>query len=309
VVVVNYGSPSLLERHVLQHDLTQVPAVLVVVDNFSTARVRADVEELCRERGLTLVALPTNAGFGAGANVGAARALELGCSSLLFLNPDATIDARTASALHRQVVEHPRTMVSPRVVHADRRPWFAGAEVSLVTGRTRRTGVLTGPELHPWLSGACLAVHADLWAALGGFDEAYFLYWEDVDLSVRCVRSGGELLVRDDLEVVHTVGGTQTGSGKSPVYVLYNCRNRLLFAVRHLSRRRTLRWVVSSPVYAAEVLRRGGWRRLLRTRGPLWAAARGTVAGIALVVRRPGASRTASSPGSRHRGARGVASG
>ncbi|NAZ81403.1 glycosyltransferase [Kineococcus sp. R8] len=282
IVVVNYGPPGLLEEHVLRHDLSAVPAVLVVVDNFSTPGHRDDVERLCRERGLPLVALPVNAGFGAGANAGAARAVELGCDALLFLNPDAALDATTAAALHAEVVADRRTMVSPRVVHGDGRPWFAGADVSLRTGRTRRAGVLRGPELHPWLSGACLAVSAGLWAELGGFDESYFLYWEDVDLSVRCVRGGGRLLVRQDLEAVHAVGGTQGGGGKSPVYVRYNCRNRLLFARRHLSRARVLRWVVTSPVHAAEVLRRDGWRRALRSPRLVRAAVAGTVEGVVL---------------------------
>jgi len=284
VVVVNYGSPRVLEEHVLRHDLSAVPAVLVVVDNRSTAAHRREVEELCRRRGLELVAPATNTGFGAGANAGAARALALGCTTLLLLNPDASIDAGTAAELHQQVLRQPRTLVSPRVLHDDGRPWFTGAEVSLRTGRTRRTGVLPGPELHPWLSGACLAVHGDLWRELGGFDEDYFLYWEDVDLSVRCAALGGQLLVRQDLQARHAVGGTQGGVGKSPVYVRFHCRNRLLFARRHLPRRRVARWALSSPVYAAEVLRRDGWRRLLRTRRPLVAALRGTAEGLLLAL-------------------------
>jgi len=284
VVVVNYGPPGLLEEHVLRHDLAGVPAVLVVVDNWSTAAARREVEALCDERGLELVAMATNTGFGAGANAGAQRALALGCTTLLLLNPDASLDAAAAAALHHQVLQRPRTLVSPRVLHDDGRAWFTGAEVSLRTGRTRRTGVLPGPELHPWLSGACLAVHGDLWRELGGFDEDYFLYWEDVDLSVRCAALGGELLVRHDLQAVHAVGGTQGRGGKSPAYVRFHCRNRLLFARRHLPRRRVARWALTSGVYAAEVLRRDGWRRLLRTRGPLAAAVRGTAEGLLLAV-------------------------
>ncbi|WP_345712682.1 glycosyltransferase family 2 protein [Kineococcus glutinatus] len=290
VVVVSYGDPGLLERHVLQHDLSALPAVVVVVDNLSTARARRDAEELCRRRGLEFVPLPSNEGFGAGANAGAARALELGCSVLLFLNPDAALDAATAAALRDDVLAHPRRMVSPQVVHPDGRRWFSGAELSLRNGWTRRTGVLAGPELHPWLTGACLAVHRDLWRELGGFDGSYFLYWEDVDLSVRCVRLGGELAVRQDLTVVHAVGGTQDGGGKSPLYGRYNCRNRLLFARKNLSRRRRLRWLLVAPAYAGEVALRGGLRRLLGRRRVVAAVLSGTLAGALVVLdpRNPG---------------------
>ena len=298
VVVVNYGPPSVLEEHLLTHDLSAVTAVVVVVDNFSTARAREQVVGTCARRGLDLVTLPTNAGFGAGVNAGAARALALGCEALLVVNPDLSVDAATVAALHREVVADPGAMVSPRVDHADGRPWFAGAEVSLRTGRTRRTGRMPGPELRPWLSGACLAVHRDLWQRLGGFDEAYFLYWEDVDLSLRCLRAGGRLTVRQDLRVVHQVGGTQGSGFKSATYVHHQCRNRLLFARRHLPLRRVLRWAVTSPVYAAEVLRRDGWRRLLRDARPVRAAVTGTAAGLltALGPRRAAPAGAAPSP-------------
>ena len=300
VVVVSYGDPGLLEENVLAADLTGVPAVLVVVDNCSTPAARRAVETLCEGRGLELVALPTNAGFGAGANAGARRAVELGCTTLLFLNPDAVVEGDVVRALDAQVRARPRSMVAPTVVRPDGSTWFAGAELSLVTGRTRRRGVLQGRELQPWLTGACFAVGVELWQELGGFDDRYFLYWEDVDLSARCLAAGGELVVREDLSVVHAVGGTQQPEGKSAVYYAYNCRNRLLFAAAHLGLRRTVRWVLTSPSYAREVVSRGGPHAWSRDRTPLWAALSGTASGAAVAApallraasARPRASRT-----------------
>jgi len=129
-------------------------------------------------------------------------------------------------------------------------------------------------------------VHHDLWRTLGGFDARYFLYWEDVDLSWRARRAGADLAVVKDVTVFHDVGGTQKhgqdGSAKSPVYVYYNCRNRLVFAAQHLGRLDRTRWLLTSPRYAWAVLQRGGRRALARS--PLrliWAAVGGTVAGAA----------------------------
>ncbi|WP_432511972.1 glycosyltransferase family 2 protein [Kineococcus sp. SYSU DK001] len=288
VVVVNYGDPAVLEENLLRHDLAPVSSVVVVVDNFSGERNREAAERLCAGRGLEFCPLPTNAGFGPGVNAGAARALELGCDAVLVVNPDLRVPPEVVAALHAEVVADPRRVVAPRIVREDGRHWFDGAEVSLRTGRTRRTGRLPGPDLRPWLTGACLAVHRDLWTELGGFADGYFLYWEDVDLSLRALGLGANLHVRADLEAVHLVGATQQQGFKSATYVEFNCRNRLLFARRHLPPRRVARFVASSPVYAAEVLRRDGWRRLLRDRSPVRAAVRGTVAGwrIALSPRR-----------------------
>ncbi|MEZ0490674.1 glycosyltransferase [Kineococcus sp. TBRC 1896] len=283
VVVVNYGDPVVLERHLLHHDLRPLGHV-VVVDNLSTAAHREAVVALCRRRGLEVVLMPGNDGFGAGVNAGAARALAAGCDALLVVNPDLRLDPAVAAALHAEVRAHPARLVAPRVVREDGRVWFDGAEVSLRTGRTRRTGRLTGPGLVPWLTGACLAVHRDLWEAVGGFCPEYFLYWEDVDLSLRVQRAGGEVAVRRDLLAVHAVGGTQAGAHKSPVYVEFHCRNRLLFARRNLGARVALRQGLGAPRYAAEVLRRDGWRRLLTDRAPVRAAVRGTLAGWALAL-------------------------
>jgi GT2 family glycosyltransferase len=288
VVVVNYGDPTVLERHLLRHDLTALARV-VVVDNFTSAAHRDALEALCRRRGLEAVLLPRNEGFGAGVNAGAAHALAAGCDALLVVNPDLRVEPAVVAALHAEVLAHPRRLVAPRIVREDGRSWFDGAEVSLRTGRTRRAGRLTGPDVVPWLTGACLAVHRDLWETVGGFAPEFFLYWEDVDLSLRVQRAGGEVLVRRDLLAVHVVGGTQTGRHKSPVYVEFHCRNRLLFARRNLGVRAALRQSLGAPRYAAEVLRRDGWRRLLTDGAPVRAAVRGTLAGWAVAVspRRP----------------------
>ena len=123
-------------------------------------------------------------------------------------------------------------------------------------------------------------------ADLGGFDDAFFLYWEDVDLSWRCREAGGRICVRNDLSIVHSVGGSQQETGKSPSYVYYNCRNRMVFAAKHLRRRTVLAWLVRSPGYAWRVVQRGGRRALIRRPLSLpWAALRGTAAGSIAALR------------------------
>lgn len=95
-----------------------------------------------------------------------------------------------------------------------------------------------------------------------------------------------------DVVAVHSVGGTQQSGGKSPTYVYYNCRNRLLFAGTHLSRHDRRSWAVLSPKYAWAVMGRGGRRALARRAVPLFVAAvRGTMAGF-LIAHRNGLSMT-----------------
>ena len=140
-----------------------------------------------------------------------------------------------------------------------------------------------------WLTGACLAASTAFWTELGGFADGYFLYWEDVDLSTRCVRAGGTLLLASEVTAVHEVGGTQTsadgrGRAKSRVYYRYNTRNRLLYAARLLPTRQVCSWLVRTPVESTAILLRGGRRQLLSSPGVLWSAVSGSVAGIALAL-------------------------
>lgn len=288
IVVVNYGSPALLEENLVPLARLLRGDQVVVVDNFSGIAERAATTAMARREGWALIAPGVNLGFGAGVNAGANHLIERGCQRLLLLNPDCRIDEAGVLALAAACLADPASIQCPRIVRTDGRVWFDGGTVDVAGGRTRAGA---GGSSAGWLTGACLMVPAALWRWLGGFDERYFLYWEDVDLSWRCTAAGGSLVVRGDVVAVHSVGGTQDGgtqdgAGKSALYVFFNCRNRLLFAAAHLGRLDLLRWLLLSPGYAVLVLQRGGRRNLLRRLGPLSVAAvRGTISGAVLAVR------------------------
>jgi N-acetylglucosaminyl-diphospho-decaprenol L-rhamnosyltransferase len=295
IVVVNYASHRLLALNLGDLAVVGLAARVIVVDNFSDAAERGQVARLARQHAWELVAMPDNRGFGAAVNAGAARAEAMGCDCLLFLNPDAVVTADVVEALRQQVLREPAALISPRIVDSTGAVVFQGTELLLADGQMRGLGRKPAhPSPHEraelWLTGACMAVPLELFTRLGGYDESYFLYWEDVDLSYRAVRAGAQLIVRDDLVVVHDEGGTHTdaapdGRAKSSTYYRYNCRNRLLFAVRNLSRADRLRWVVRTPAASWEILTRGGRWQLLQSRQPLMATLRGSVAGLWLVLK------------------------
>jgi GT2 family glycosyltransferase/glycosyltransferase involved in cell wall biosynthesis len=304
IVVVNYGSAELIERNLGSADLDGLPVHVVVVDNFSSAEALADVSDLAARRGWQLVALPSNRGFAAGVNAGIEAARTAGCVTFLLLNPDAAVDGVVVEQLRQHSLREPLALISPRVVTSTGSVFFAGSRLFLDSGRIRGgragTGRVPGARSAPaggaqeWVSGACLAVHDELLRRIGPLDEHYFLYWEDVDLSARCLAAGGTLVVREDLTAVHDAGGTQgpvRGSAKSPLYYYYNCRNRLVFAAHRLSRRQILRWMWATPAVSWEILLRGGRRQLVRQPRLAWAALRGSAAGLrvaaAAVLHRP----------------------
>jgi GT2 family glycosyltransferase len=168
---------------------------LVVVDNASADDTLAVVAAVAPDA----VVLETgrNAGFAAGANAGAAAARgEL----LVFLNPDATPAPGFVEAIR-----------SPR---GEWTAWqglvTAGDAVNTSGGVVHFTGIAwagqaapTGPREVAFLSGACLAIPSAEFRRAGGFSEPYFMYQEDVDLSLRLRLAGGRVGVEPAAVVDH----------------------------------------------------------------------------------------------------------
>lgn len=280
LVVVNYGSSDLLATN-LPRTTGDSRVRVVVVDSFSTVEERAVVTRLTADRGWDLLTPATNVGFGGGTNLGAAHALAEGAQVLVFLNPDAWTDPAGLTALAAAVRSDGRALAAPRIHRPDGGVYSRG-----VTYLHPADGTMSGqrpaPDDVPWLSGACLAVGAALWTELGGFDEDYFLYWEDVDLSWRAVEAGARLEVVDDAHVVHDEGGTQESRGraKSETYYRYDIRNRMLFARKNLGPAGVRRWRRALPRAARAVALRGGRRQFVEGLGPWRGVARGVVAAL-----------------------------
>lgn len=287
-IVVNYGSVALLRANLLALSRECPELLVVVVDNFTSTQEAQNVRALADEAGWHAALQPTNVGFGIGMNRGAEVAIALGAQRLLLLNPDATIDRENLELLDAVVRADPTAMVVPRILNADGSLHVAGTDVLLDTGdmRSFHKRDLTPEARHlPWITAACLVVGVPMWTTIGGFDEDYFLYWEDVDLSVRAARAGARLVVLAEATAVHDEGATHRENAQAPsraksnTYYYYNCRNRLVFARKNLTRADQRRWLLHSAGAGYRILLRGGRRQLLHPWGPVSAVVKGTWAG------------------------------
>jgi len=289
VVVVGYGSSALLAENLAPLTRRLAGARTVVVDNRTTDDERQAMRRLAAEEGWELVEPGENLGFGLGMNAGAERALAGGADQLLLLNPDATIEPDDVETLRRSAAGEPLALLAPRILRPDGSVWFDGTDLHLADGRitaSRKREQLGVVDAEQWLSGACLLVTAELWRRIGGFGDAYFLYWEDVELSFRARRAGGRVEVVPGATAIHAEGGTQgaghasSGQAKSATYYYFNIRNRLVFASRNLPQDAVTRWRRASLPIAYEVLLQGGRRQFLRSLTPLKAAFRGVRDGL-----------------------------
>ena len=199
VVVPSWNSAGLLPR--LLDSLAEQGGEreLLVVDNGS----RDGTLELLRERGIPHLSLSRNTGFAAAVNLGAARTAA---PLVLALNADTVLEPGAVSALVPALAADPGLGgVQPRILQLEgeaagdpetARLYSAGMALS-ADGRAYETGAgesqadaYRRPREVFGVCGAACLLRRELFADLGGYDESYFSFYEDVDLNLRARIAG-----------------------------------------------------------------------------------------------------------------------
>jgi GT2 family glycosyltransferase len=224
VLIVNYKVYDELAGclEALAADPDGLHAEVVVVDHDTDeARLRATLRHHPRAVG---VARHDNRGFAAGINEAAARAAT---DLLLILNPDTRLRPGALRAMIDYLERHAEVVaVGPKVVSTDSSVQHTGRSFpTALTGLFGRTTMLT--RLWPdnpvsrrnltsatvddasevdWVAGTCVLIRAAAFRAVGGFDERYFLYWEDADLCYRLRERGGRIAYLPSAVVEHALG-------------------------------------------------------------------------------------------------------
>lgn len=278
VVMVVYMTGEALEQSLACVLADPLVDELVVVDNGSSP---AEAERLralhARDGRVRLLTGHGNVGFSRGANLGAAKATG---DLLVFLNPDAFLQAGCIAALVREVEERRGLcLVGGRVLNADgsEQRGARRGEITPVSAVLSMSGLARGRtlgryEVHweddalpdqavatPTISGACFCMRREDFDQVGGFDESYFLHVEDVDLCWRVRRAGGEVLFHPKAEVVHIGGTSQT----SPLKVEFHKGVGLARYFRKRARgggELAVAWVLSPLVVLAALARPLVWR-------------------------------------------------
>ncbi len=197
---------------------------VIVVDNGSDDGSGA---ALCAaDPGARWVAAGGNLGYGRAANLGASLAPG---ADVLVCNPDVVLEPGAVDALSRRLEAAPRLgAVGPTILNADGSVYPSAREfpdlvdavghglfgmVAPGNRFTRRYRMLdwdhAGSAEVDWVSGACVLVRRRAWDQIGGFDPAYFMYMEDVDLCWR-LRGGGWAVGYEPAAVVTHVQGVST---------------------------------------------------------------------------------------------------
>lgn len=220
---------------------------VVLVDNGSEDGVLA--EAAARWDGITTIQTGANLGFAGGMNRGLDEALGHQPRSVTVLNNDTVVPPGAITRLADEAAGS-ACLVSPEVRYlADpEKIWFSGGTIDAATGLARHLSAeevtaakspAGGSRSTQILAGCCLTASAQTWRRLAGFDDAYFLLFEDSDLSVRALSAGISLVVAQDVTILHQVSASFTGS-HSYLGGYYYARNALNFS-RSLGGRTVLR--------------------------------------------------------------------
>lgn len=224
-------------------------ARIVLVDNASTDGT-ADAARRAWPR-LTVIALDRNRGFGAANNV-ALRQSD--ADYVLFLNSDTLVPAGAIDTLLARLIAREAVAAGPKLVGAEGRPEVSfGPMLSplaearqLVRTRLARRGtglarryidrLVSTERVVDWVSGACLLARRDAVVAVGGFDERYFLYEEDVDLCAGLRARGGRVLFTPAAQVVHLGGRSVRALGPATGAPSHYDRSHVAFYEKHAPR-------------------------------------------------------------------------
>jgi hypothetical protein len=214
-IIVNYRSEIHLEECIasIRKKISNISEIIIV--NNDEADINPRLSDL---RGIKIIK-KENHGFGAAANAGFRKSSG---DIVLFLNPDARILSENFQAIIDEFVSDSRlAVIGPSLISGgENQPWSAGEEIGIfglvrnnlrisksrkIWGKKEKTPV-------DWVSGTAMFVRREVLEKVGGFDENFFMYFEDMDLCRRVRMAGFGVAYFPAFKVSHLGGESYSDS-------------------------------------------------------------------------------------------------
>lgn len=248
IVIVNWNAGERLKKCIdsINTFHNELVEKIIVVDNGSVDGSDSAVESL---KNVTMVRAGENLGFGRACNIGATYTSG---EFILFLNPDTLIYENTLSGVLNKMMDESSKEIGICGVRlldeklstarcASRFPFVMGF-LSHALGLDRVFPKI-GHFMAEWdhestrevdqVIGAFFFVRRDLFYNLNGFDERFFVYFEEVDFSYRAKNWGWKSLYFSEVSAFHEGGGTSNQVRAKRLF--YSLRSRLLYALKHFN--------------------------------------------------------------------------
>ncbi|MCD6460815.1 glycosyltransferase family 2 protein [bacterium] len=174
-----------------------------------------------------------NYGFAGGCNIGIKKALnDPECAYIMLLNNDTIVTRGAINRFIRHCDNQPDTLFNPVIVfYHTKKVQCTGGDFNLFFGYSKNINKNKNPadiknNVEPYyLNGCCIFAEKNIFAEIGLFDERFFMYCEDLDLSARAKKAGYKLCAVKDILIYHK-HSKSTDLSKKQFYI---CRNTVLF--------------------------------------------------------------------------------
>lgn len=247
IIIVNWKSTDFLLACLenIKTDVTSARAQIIVVDNASAEDEILRIQNSHAD--ITLIKSERNLGFSRANNLGFRHAIG---EYILFLNPDTEPVGTAIDVLLRKIKALPDAgIVGCRLLNSDRTVQLSSIQkfptvLSQVLDAERllrlwpgcplwRLDPLFAPISTPVqvdaISGACMMVRREVFAAVGMLSEDYFMYSEDLDLNYKVRRAGFKNYYVGEAEVIHHGGKSSSRQGSAQWGVIMKCQATLTY--------------------------------------------------------------------------------
>ncbi len=248
IVSVTYESAVIVDS--LTQTLDRFSNVIVIDNASRDDGAQALSARLAHARVIQNVA---NVGFGPANN----QAITLVKTPYaLLLNPDCDISVEALDQLLATAEHYPSAaLIAPQGWHGAGKPQASYRQAFYEKRRPQPYRIPDGACSAKWLHGCCLLVRVDAFRHFGGFDERFFLYYEDDDLCLRALQAGFDCLLEPQAQVLHAGGASSTPSWRTDFRKhFYFFRSRHLIISKYVglaaARRYRARTAMAAPLAA-----------------------------------------------------------
>lgn len=231
-----------------------VDSVIYVVDNGQSKDL---AENLAKHSQVVYLKSSGNIGFAAGNNLGMTKALEDGVDLIVLINNDTIVPCDLVLKIIASPISDTKVGAVGGLIYFAKGfefenkykekdlghvVWYAGGEYDWNNVYSRHVGVnevdsgqFDGQKQTDFITGCLFIVRSDVLRKVGLFDERYFMYFEDSDLSMRIKNLGLKLVFDSNIKIWHKVA--QSSAIGSPLNDYFITRNRLLFGYTYAQSR------------------------------------------------------------------------
>jgi O-antigen biosynthesis protein len=273
IIIVHFKVPEFLIRALRSLRQAQMydQSEVIVVDNASQDNSKQNITKEFPE--IQWIDMKSNIGFGKACNVGAKSA----CGTyVLFINPDTLVSQNTLSESVRLLRERPEIgLMGPETLNPDgslqvscRRSFptplvafyrFAG--LSKLFPRSKRFGQYNLSFLDPKqpsevdaVSGAFMFMPRSLFKEIGGFDEAFFMYGEDLDICYRVKEKGYKVWYNPQTQIVHFKGKSSAKQSFHSRKAFYEAMLIFSRKYRHLNKSFLPGWLIAAAIVSKAMI-------------------------------------------------------